>query len=769
MRVGKVPPGSSSTDRPTDRPTEMDFLDDLLAAAPPPSGGGSGSLLDGMGLTGAASASPGHSHGGVPSSSNGAHVGGGSPPAGSAAPRRGPPLGPILSPSQRLACVAALRSLEAGGEAGVAGVKRRSSGTGGSGASSGPVGGGSSPADAQLERRGAEAVAAFRSNPLLPVLLESAARRIQAVLAQRGSGSITDDEERQLVEFFRAMLKEGGHPAGGDTSSGHGGGLFGSGFLAGLGGGGGGGGAGSSDGDVTEELVSALNKLWTADEGGGGSSQQAPAKQPLPAASVSPLVRPSNDTDARTMSALLSNFSTEEDRARQQQQFQQMQQQHQHQIQSFQMQQAQAQAQAQAQQAAEAAAALHSQQQQQQRDPRLDLDRSLGLPPLRPKFVRPTPPPLTPFTGYDCPDIGHGYGAAQRRQQLQEAQIRTMGGDDAATLRSELVWLLPEYPALRLKLMRHPSERASAAGGGPGGYYGGGPGGAAADDEVIALLRDRAFRSALSPDAERKVLQALGHSAGGSKAKNPGGGGGGGAPPPSAPANNRKQKGRNRKGSMASKQQQQQQQSQASSRQEATQEEMRARRIIKECGLTPQNLPQLVENNPAVANECLLRVLTLSSSEGGIGSGTASGGGKKGGKGKGKSSGAEDKESLLRNEYLSALVGMDMSLHSMEVVHRLSMSRVPDTSAGKAGATTPLVHPEFVHRFVSNCMSSCENIQDRNAQNRLVRLVCVFLQSLIRNQVVNVSDLHMEIQAFCITFSRIREAAALFKLLKTMQ
>ena len=746
----------------------MDFLDDLLAAAPPTSGGGSGSLLDGMGLTGGADM--GSSSGGL---SNGGGLRGsrsGSPTGTGASVRRGPPLGPILNPSQRLACVAALRSLEAaGGTGGGAGVKRRSSGSAGAAASS------SASPEAELDQQRAEAVAAFRSNPLLPVLLESAARRIQAVLAQRGSGSITDDEERHLVEFFRSMLKEGrqGGQAGADTStststdiSGSAG-IFGDGssFLAGLGVGsssGGGilgsssGGSSSTDGDtVTEELVTALNKLWAvhldgqADGGGSGSgSSQASAaataqqQQPLPPASVSPVVRPSNDADARTMSALLSNFSTEEDRARQQQQFQQMQQQHQ--MQSFQMQQAQA-LQLQARQAAEAA-------QQSQRDPRLDLGRPLGLPPLRPKFARPTPPPLTPFTGYDCPDIGNGYGAAQRRQQLQEAQIRTMGGGDAATLRSELVWLLPEYPALRLKLMRHPSERTGAAGrGGAAGYAAGD------DDEVIALIRDRAFRSALSPDAERRVLQALGAAS--NKAK---GAGGGSAQPPTAPANNRKQKGKNRKGSMGNKQQQQ---SQTSTKQETTDEENRARRIVKECGLTPQNLPQLVENNPAVANECLLRVLTPSSSEGGSG-----GGGKKGGKAKGKnSSGGEDKESLLRNEYLSALVGMDMSLHSMEVVNRLAMSRVPDTSAGKGGATKPLVHPEFVHRFVSNCMSSCENIQDRNAQNRLVRLVCVFLQSLIRNQVVNVSDMHMEIQAFCITFSRIREAAALFKLLKTMQ
>ena len=338
------------------------------------------------------------------------------------------------------------------------------------------------------------------------------------------------------------------------------------------------------------------------------------------------------------------------------------------------------------------------------------------------------PPPLFPFIGCEEPlNIGLGHD-----DELTFETTPILSGAALESLQSELIWLGPQYPTLRMALMS-PQDEYGAQTDGPNNKWNelnskDEKGGAEMlDADVIGILKNRAFVIPLPPQDERKVLDALsGADTGGNNDGTSNG------------ENIIKQHPSRRGKKGKSKKKQNNAAAQARARAvaaagNAAQWERRALRLISESGLTPQNLPRLVEKNPIVAIECLILILTA----------------------------PEDNNNNNRSEYLSALAGMDMSIHSMEVVNRLATHSSARGGTGGEGGNTkqqrkqtmqggnnsnnneedlePLLHPEYIHLYISTCISSCESMSyDRHLQNKSVRLLCVFLQSLIRNDIVSV-------------------------------
>ena len=119
---------------------------------------------------------------------------------------------------------------------------------------------------------------------------------------------------------------------------------------------------------------------------------------------------------------------------------------------------------------------------------------------------------------------------------------------------------------------------------------------------------------------------------------------------------------------------------------------------------------------------------------------------------------------------LDGLASAPLSLHALEVVNRL---------AAREGS--PLADA-FVRAFASRCMRECEPPRQGEArggqlvpdsgsamagsapQPRLVRMVCVLLQGLVTSGPHRFDRAHLaEMQAFSAAFSRVREAASLYR------
>mmetsp|Transcript_18358 Transcript_18358/g.23807 ORF Transcript_18358/g.23807 Transcript_18358/m.23807 type:complete len:453 (-) Transcript_18358:3309-4667(-) len=314
------------------------------------------------------------------------------------------------------------------------------------------------------------------------------------------------------------------------------------------------------------------------------------------------------------------------------------------------------------------------------------------------------PPPPLSCASSNLSQIYFGNSSSGEQSATSER-----GGGDG--LEKELIWLHPTYPA-HCRLLKIPSHsylqevvreiNLSKSGSEQNQLQastkskdGEISGGDTTEDETMRLIR-KSFNTPLLPDELRSVMSVIEWRADHGNSGN-------------------KKKNTNKRSSTS----------------EAMRRK-RVRKIVRNCGFGSQTLIQIVDKNPIVAIECLLHLMTGDENDGAF-------------------------SEHERNENLSALVLMDMSLHSMEVVNRLATE--------PSGGLLPV---EFIHMYISNCISSCENIPEKHAQNRLVRLVCVFLQSLIRNGIVNVTNINIEVESFCVEFSRIKEAASLFKLLKSI-
>lgn len=138
---------------------------------------------------------------------------------------------------------------------------------------------------------------------------------------------------------------------------------------------------------------------------------------------------------------------------------------------------------------------------------------------------------------------------------------------------------------------------------------------------------------------------------------------------------------------------------------------------------------------------------------------------------------------------LNSLVETEsVSLQSMEVVNKII------TAGPRNGIGAPRLPPDFLRSYVLGIIQKTRSMTNASLRHRFVRLVCVFLNSIIRHVAKpfaspasdrsatmisspaarslssafgdDADEVLEVVVAFCIEHSRIREAANLFRALK---
>ena len=131
---------------------------------------------------------------------------------------------------------------------------------------------------------------------------------------------------------------------------------------------------------------------------------------------------------------------------------------------------------------------------------------------------------------------------------------------------------------------------------------------------------------------------------------------------------------------------------------------------------------------------------------------------------------------------LPTLLGVlleNVGVHAMEVVAKAFEETRETRSSGEKGRTgadeNPFPGESFLTPFVAKCVRRCVDRGDERpagstrSQHASARLTCMFLQVLLRERHVNAADLPAEVESFCVEFMSVKEAADLFRLVKSLQ